>query len=452
MRLFHLKNHAKLIAAGIGVFLSGSLSGQNTWTLQQCVDYALRNNITVKQAEINSEISKINRDQRLAVMIPSLNGSSSLNYNFGRSVDFFTNAYTTEQVNSANFSINSSLSLFNGFQLQHALAQSKFDYLASRENLKKISNDISLNVAAAYLQVVYANEALKTASDRVSAAEETRRRTAVMVSSGLMSKGNLLDAESALASEEFARVNAENSLQSALINLTQLLELKSSEQFNIASAVADIPDQSSLLLSPEQIFDASLKILPEFKVSEYNVLSAKKALSAARGLRSPGLSMFGAVNSGFSSSAKRFLTGEAIPYSDQIDENFNKSFGLSLSIPIFNGWSAHSGIKRSKLNVENAMLSEQITKNQVYKSIVQAHADANAALKRFQAAGKASDAAKESLSYAEKKYEGGLISFIEFINIRNNKSRAESDLLQSKFDLIFRLKVLDFYVGKPLVF
>lgn len=462
------------------VFNSATLKAQKTWTLQECIEHALKNNITVKQSEISSEVSGVNYMQSKAAMLPSINTSGSYSYNFGRSVDPFTNDFTNSEIQSANMSLNGNITIFNGFQIMNTLAQSKYDFYAGKENLAKIKNDIALNVAASYLQVLYARESLKASRDRLNSATESRNRTKIMVDAGSMALGNLLDAEAAMAAEELAVVNAENALNTASISLMQLLELKQADGFAVADPVAELPEQSALAMKAEDIYNTSVKILPEFRIAEYNLKSAEKGLMIAKGGRYPRLSMFGSLSSGYSNARTRikgspvflgyFPTGsitsagddvlspsfdynsEKVPFNDQWDENYNKSVGLSLSIPIFNGWATESAIKRAKYNLENIKYNEQLTQNQVYKSVVQAHADAVAAQKKYYAAEKATNANKEAFSYAEKKYNVGMMSSIEFLNVRNNNAKAESDFLQAKYDLIFRIKVLDFYLGKPLSF
>lgn len=424
---------------------------QKQWSLQECIEYARANNISIQQAKISSEIAQINREQNLASMLPSLNASSSYQRSFGRSVDPFTNTITENETMTSNFSVSSNVTLFSGLRLQHSLAQSKYEYLQSKENLAKISNDISLNVAAAYLQVLFASESLKSSNDRVEAAKETRNRMAKMVETGTMAQGSLLDAEAALASEELAKVTADNALRSAHLSIMQLLELDGGHDFSIATQAVDIPEQSTLMLKPEEIYNAALRTLPEIKGSEFAISSAEKSLAVARSGRYPTLNLFSSTGSFYNEGGFTQLLGE-IPFDEQIRNNQSKNVGLSLSIPVFNGWSVQSNIRRSKLGLENSLLQHDLTRKQVYRSVVQAHADALAALNRYQAAMKAASSAGESFNYAQKKYDVGMISFLDFINIRNNRSRAESELLQSKYDLIFRLKVIDFYLGKTLSF
>ena len=440
-----------LIIFSIILCVTSSAPAQKVWTLQECIEYALNNNITIKQTELSTEVSAVNYAQSKAAFLPSINSSGSYGYNFGRSVDPFTYTFSNSEIQTANISLSGNLNIFNGLQLMNSLSQSKYEYMAGKENLAKIKNDISLNVAAAYLQVLYGRESLKSANDRMQAATQTQTRTKLMVDAGSMARGNLLDADAALAGEELNVINNENLLKSALITLTQLLELKSIDGFTVADPSVDLPDQSALALTPDEIFNTSLKVLPEFRASELNITVAEKSLAITKGARSPRLSMYGSMSSGYSNAARNIM-GEDVTFTDQLNNNLNKGVGLSLTIPIFNGWSTESNIKRSRLNLENVKYSDQLTRNQAYKSIVQAHSDGVSGLKKYYAAEKAAISNKEALVYAQKKYDVGMLSSIEFLNVNNAASKAESDFLQAKYDLIFRIKVLDFYQGKPLNF
>lgn len=455
------------------------------WTLKECVDYALLNNIQIKQSEISAEIAKNQQTQNFFTMFPSLNTSASYSLNYGRSVDPFSYEFTTQKVASSNLSLNSNVILFNGFQLQNELKQSKLNYLSGKYDLDKIKDDVSLNVAAAYLQVLYSKEQFNAQADRTDAAAKQRDRTKILVDAGTLAQGSFLDAESQLAIEELSKVNAQNLANISFLNLTQLLELDSAGDFEVEKPIVEIPEQGSLIISPSDIFSLSLTTKPEIKSAEYRLQSAEKGLAIARGARYPRLSMFGSLSSGYSNQSQRIKTlgGEYIgdiptlsyvptplgdypvyvpsysnatfedsPFSNQFEDNFNKSFGFSLSIPVFNGWATNTSVKRARLNFENAKYSSELTKKQLYKSIQQAHADAVAALNKYTAAGKSAASLNESFTYTDKKYNAGLLTSIDFTTARNNLTKSESDLLQAKYDFIFRLKVLDFYMGKPLVY
>lgn len=435
-------------------FILHPLSGnaQQAWSLKQCVDYALLNNIQLKQTILSSELSKLNYLQSKANFLPSLNASGSHNYNFGRSIDFGSNSYVTQQIQSNNFSINSEFTLFSGFQILNSLKQSKLDYQASEYEIKKITNDVSLNVVATYLQVLYAEEAVISSKDRVDAANKQKDRTKLMVDAGNMAQGSLLDADALLSSEQLAQITAENLLQSALLTLTQLLELDSLSGFKIERPPVDLPDQSILALSDNEVYQLALKFLPEIKNAAYKVLSAEKGLSIANGSMYPRVTIYGSFGTGYSSITRDQLPPfEKTPFSTQLNDNLGKSIGLSLNIPIFNGLQSNTGIKKARLNVINTRFTEDLTKKQVLKSIQQARLDATSALTKYQAATKNFAAQQLALEYADKKYNVGLLSSLDIINTRNNKTKAESDLLQAKYDLIFKIKILEFYAGKPLI-
>ncbi|MBL7928757.1 MAG: TolC family protein [Bacteroidia bacterium] len=458
--------------------VSNFLNAQKVWTLQECVEYALKNNLQVKQGEISSSIAEANKQQSLFSFFPSINGSASYNYNTGRSVDAFTNTFTTRSNQSANFSISSGVTLFNGFQLQHQYRQSRSNLKASGYDLDKVRNDISLNVAAAYLQAVYAKEETKAAEDRLKLADEQLSKTKKLVENDLLAKGSLLEAEAQMATEDYTRITAHNAYQNAILTLTQLMNLESADEFEIEVPSIDLPRQEILSLTSEMIFKDAMNRQPEIKSAAWRTFAAKSGWKGSLGGRLPRLTLFGSISTLYSNQAQRIkgvplflgyqptgsLTtgGDAVlspsyiyefektPFSDQFDNNLSKSFGFSLSIPVFNGRSTEMSVKRSKLNYENARINQQLVEDQLYKSIQQAHQDAVAALNKLEAAKKSADAQTEALMYMEKKYEAGLVTSLEYNTARNNLTRAQSNMLQSKYDLIFKIKVLDFYAGKPL--
>jgi outer membrane protein len=452
---------------------------QKAWTLRECVDYALENNITVKQNELSSELADLAVVQNRYALLPSLNASANRNWNFGRTIDPFTNLFTTQQVQSDNISLNTNVTLFSGFQLRNTLKQSQLDYMAGLSDLQKIRNDISLNVISAYLQVLFAKEQLKVAAARVTQSTEQRDRIKRMVDAGTMVQGNLLDAESQLSNEELSNITAENQLANATLSLTQLLQLQSPEGFDVQEPDVPLPDVSVAALTPSQIYDIALKTLPEVKAADTRISSAEKGITIAKGGYYPRITAFGSVSSFYSSSSKKIsgvdfngylpdgsitAGGDTVlspsfssrlednPYSDQFDNNLNRAIGLSLNIPIFNGLTTRIGVKRAKLNYENARYSAQQTRNQVYQSIQQAHTDALAARKRFDATERNLTAFQEAYQYAEKRFNAGLLNSLEFLTATNNLTRTKIELLQAKYDFIFRVKVLDFYAGNPLTF
>ncbi|MBL7924891.1 MAG: TolC family protein, partial [Bacteroidia bacterium] len=279
----HLKPCFAGLSLALLLYANPAAYGQKAWTLRECVDYALEHNITVKQNEINTDLNHLAVTQNKFALLPTLNASVGRNWNFGRTIDPFTNQFTTQQVESDNWSLSSNVTLFSGFQLRNTLKQSQLNYLAGKSDLDKIRNDISLNVISAYLQVLYTKEQLKVADARVEQARQQRDRVKRMVEAGTMVQGNFLDAESQLSNEELSKVTAENQLANARLSLTQLLQLESPEGFDVQDPGAQVPDAGVAALQPSQIYELALKSLPEIKAADTRISSAEKGLSIAKG-------------------------------------------------------------------------------------------------------------------------------------------------------------------------
>jgi outer membrane protein len=456
-----------------------SLSQDKVWGMQDCILYALEHNIGVQQTQLNADVQKINLDQSKYSQLPSLNASASHSYNFGRTADPTTNIFSNREIQSTNLSLNGNVVIFNGFSLRKQIKQNNFEYLAGIEDVERTKNDLSLNVAAAYLQVVYAQEAVTQTQNRLKSAQESRDRTKKLVDAGSIAMGSLFDEESAVATEELNLVQADINLSIAIIDLTQLMDLDYDPDFKVESPKVELPDQSSLALPTDEIYGVALETLPVVRFSNYKVQSAEMGLASQKGARIPRLSLFGSLNSRYSSLSKHVTaindiglqpngnvtTGgdnvlspsaefefDKTEFVDQLDNNYNESFGFSLSVPIFNGRTTEANIQRSEIGLANAKYNLELTHDQLYKNVVLAHTNAKSAQKKYSAAERNDVALKESFKYAEKRYNLGSLSSIEFLKARDNRDQAESDFLQAKYELIFRIKALDFYLGRPLTF
>ena len=472
----------------IGNFLLFLLLGctaanaQGPWTLQQCIDYALEHNLQVKQSDLNMQSSKTQVDQSFAGFFPSLNGNASHNYYYGRSIDPYTNAFTTQQVQSNSFGLSSSISIFEGLQLQNSLKQSKLLYLGSQYDLKKIRNDIALNVVSAYLQVLYSKEILSFTTDQVDASRKQRDKINRMMELGSVSKGNSLEMESQLAADESRLAQAQSSADQAMLTLTQLLELDSTKNFSVVSPDINAPLLNADAMNSEIIYAAALTNQPDIKAAEYKLAASEKGLSISRGALYPRLFASGNLSTNYSTSSKDVTSytigiptssfsgftsnGDSVysivpnvtpnfsntPFRDQINNNLGKSVGFSLQVPLFNGWATRASIKRSKINLEQSRLGYETTKKNLYKSVQQAVLDGLSAYRQNEASQKSVSAMEEAFAFNQQKFDLGLISSFDYLQAKNNLAKAKADLLQAKFDYIFRLKILDFYQGKSLTF
>lgn len=435
-------------------FFSPLSAQDKVWSLEECINYAIENNIQVQTSDLNRALAKQNLVQSKYNTLPDLNGSASHVYNFGQTIDPFTNQFATTQVRSNNFSLNSSLTLFNGFQTLNTVRRNQASLESSRYDLEKMKNDISLNVANFYLQILFNTELVRNAENQLQVTSVQIDRISKLVEAGSMPEGNLREIEAQYASEELQLINAKNQLRLSTLNLAQLLRLDNAEDFEVVKPNLDSFQGVSDLVSPGALYLTAVDIMPEIKSAEYGFYSSKKAKEIAQGGYGPRLSVTGRIGSGFSENNKEFVDGEfrVKPFGDQLDDNFNTSVGFQLNIPLFNGMAARTGVQRAKLNMQIAELTLENTKLQLRQDIESAHNDAVAALKRYKAAEKSVNALTLSFNYTKQRFDVGLLNSFDFNNEKNRLTNAESELLQAKYDYIFKTKVLDFYQGKALTF
>lgn len=468
-----------LIIILINIITPVAVNAQKLWSLRDCIDYALANNIQVKQQQLSAQLAKINLLQNKASLLPNINGAASHAYNYGKTIDMYTNTFASKTVQSDNFYLSSSVTLFSGFQLLNSVKQSKVDLMASQYDVEKMMNDISLNIATAYLQILYNTELLNIAESQKKITLQQVERTKKLVEAGTVAKGAQLTLEAQAAEEDVSVVTAQNNLDLSYLTLTQMLDMASADSFDIEIPAIAIPKETSLLTKPDQIYNIAAGIQPEIKSAELKVKSSEIGLSIARGMRSPVISLRGSYGTGFSGASERLaglpeITGldtigytfqttpvpvvsptfsynmETIPFGDQIKDNINKSVSFSLTVPVFNNWQTNATVTKAKLAIRNAEYTLQTTKNTLYKSIQQAYSDAVAALNKFNSSQKSVEALKESYKYTEQKFDVGMVNTTEYNDAKNKLTAAESNLLQSKYEYVFRLKILDFYMGKPI--
>ena len=442
--------------------LGNTLLAQKPWTLEDCLRHAQENNITIKKAYLNTEISKQNHFQSKMALLPNLNGSVSDNTNFGRNIDPVTNQITIDRVRNNNFGLNSSVTLFNGFQNINNIRKNNFDYLSSKYDAEKIANDVSVNIVTAYLQLLYNEDLVKVSQQKVNISELQVERISKMVEVGSLPRGDLLNTESQKAQEELQLINAQNQRDIALLNLKQLLDLPMSESLNIVQLNVDV-DENFNLSAKEQIYAQAVENLPDVKSAELKLKSSERSLAISQGARSPRLSLSASIGTVYSDASKRIAPFDSLslpttpvyvdyPFEDQFNDNVNQSISLSLSLPIFNNWQTNASISRAKIGVLQAQYSLQEAKNNLRKTIEQAQNDALSAQKKYIASKKSVEYQQESFQYTQDKYDLQLLNSYDYNNAKNTLFKAETDMLQSKYDFLFKTKMLDFYMGKPLTF
>jgi len=445
------------LLAGILILSSMYISAQEVWSLQKCIDHALQNNIQIKQQELQTEISRNNSKQSKYNLLPSVGGSLGESINMGRNIDYGTNTYVNKTTNSTSVGVSASATLFNGFKNYHQIKKSELDLLAGIAGLDKIKNDIQLNIASAYLNILYNVELVKVSQDQIATTNLQLDRTNKLVEAGKLPKGDLLKINAQLAQEELQLVSYQNSLESSYLTLSQILELQSPKDFMIEIPEVSVDKQAKDPMTVEASYNVALGVLPEIKQYEAYLKASEKDHKIAFANYFPSLSVSAGFNSGYSSTIGALATPGDInsafiltPFWDQItNSNYGGYISLSLQIPIFNKFQVRNNVKNSKIRMSQAELNLENTKKNVYKSIQQANADAVAALKKYYATQKSVESLEESFRYSQEKYNVGKLNSIDYNLSKNQLANAQSELLRAKYEYVFKTKILDFYRGNP---
>ncbi len=448
-----LKNmKRKLISLGFILLLTplALLSQEKAWTLEECIAHALQNNIRIKQQEIMTEYQVAALEQSKLNVLPTLNGSATHNYAFGRALDETTYEFTDNQtVQSNNFYAGSNVTLFRGLVNYNTIQKNKYQVLASEQDLAGFKDEISLNIALGYLQILLNQELVTATEAQIELTRQQIDRTGKMVDAGSLARGSLLEIEAQAAHEELQLVNLQNQLTLSLLTLAQMLELPNAEGFAVTVPVITV-DDASVKGDPVNIYSIAEKTRPEILSAEYQLKSAEYDLAIAKGNRSPRLSLGASVSTAYSDNRVKPVTFDRYPFKDQLNDNLNYGLGFSLNIPIFNGWQVNTGIRNSKLGIENSQFALENTRKQLYKNIQQAYTDATGSLKKYSASKKAVEAMQEAFRYAEQKLDVGMVTAVEYNQSKTQLLNAQSEMAQAKYEFVFKSKVLDFYRGVPL--
>lgn len=452
---------------------------QKIWTLEDCINYAFDNNLDIKKQILNVESNKLSLLQSGLIMLPNLNAYASNTWNWGQTIDMYTNTFATKEVRSNNFYISTNMTLFNGLTKFNTVKQNQIDLLASKYDLDVLRNSISITVAGYYLDILFNLELLDVARNQISITQEQVIRIQKMVDAGSSAKGDLLNIQAQSAAEELTVVDAENKLFISNLTLQQLIDLPVSKDFQVEKPQLKAVEVPKDVMTPEQIFDYALLSRPEIKSADLRVQSAEKSLAIARGKISPTLSFGASWGTGYSGAALEIdpaippenilypigitqITRDTVlspdliysyrtkSFGNQLKDNNNKSIGFNLNIPIFNGWQGRTAISQSKILKNKADLDLDISKRDLRKSIEQSYADAAAALKKYKASEQKVAAQEESFKYTQQKFDVGMLTSFDFNNAKKDLAKAQSEVLQAKYDFIFKTTILDFYMGKPI--
>ncbi|MFY0628174.1 MAG: TolC family protein [Reichenbachiella sp.] len=451
------------------------------WTLKDCVDYAIENNISIQQAGIDIQDAELEKKSALGNFLPSANINSSLAWNKGLNQDVTTGLFVDQTVQNSSVGAIVGVSLFTGLRNLNSKRRAELSMLATRYQLDDMKDNVSLLIASAYLQILFNNESYKVLQSQRDITQHEIDRTKELITSGVVPPGDLFEIEASLASLEQQIVNAENNIRFSKISLAQLLQITDSDNFDVVIEEYNIPESEVIDATPELIFNKAMSVRNIIKISQAQVDIAEKDYEIAKGNYYPTLSGFyrfdtrqtdrNIITGDFEIDAENPTravgvvpsTGEVViadnynavtagsdPLFDQYDRNKGHAYGFQLNIPVFNRFTTKVSTQRSRLNVERAKLRLEQNKVDLESNVHQAYNDAKGALKSFHAAEKTLIARQEAFNYAEQRHDVGVINSFEFQRTKQLLEAAESDVVRTKYDYIFKLKILEFYFGIPI--
>ncbi len=455
---------------------SSSAQTAEKWNLQKCVDYALAHNTSIQQNELQGEILTNNLNQVKLSRIPTLSGSGNHNYNIGRAIDPFTNTFNSTTIQSNSFSLSSGVLLYGGSQVNNTIKQGKVATDANTKSTEVIRNQIALSVATTYLQIVQAEENLKVATEQQKLTESQLERALLLEKSGATNQSNTLLLKAQSASDKVAIVNAENAIQLAYNTLINLMQLPLDQSIEIA-----LMDVSSLPEAPTEsvatIYELALSNLPEIQQAELQIQQSQLGEKIAGAGLQPTLSAYGNVNTVYSPSRKEVsLTGDytAVPigftensleqvlqpqpvtiirekaFGNQLTDNLGQQVGVSLSVPIFNGYRNRTALENAKVNTRISELTLENTKNQLRNDITTAYTNLKAAKSRYDAALLNVEAQQLSFDYSQKRFDAGVMNSVDLLSAKNLWNQAQIQAINAKYEYVFRTLIIDFYKGNQL--
>lgn len=474
-----------ILVAFLVVLSVAQADAQEKWDLQRCVDYAIEHNIAVRQTQLNIERAETNLSQDKYGLLPDLNAGATYGYNWGQRIDPFTNQFATDRVRTNNLFMSSSFDLFDGLSKWNTVRAGRADLQAGLMDYEKAKNDISLQVSLLYLQTLVNKESVGVSQNQLDISEQQLDRMRILVEGGQRARGELYDIESQRAQEQLNLVNAQNAVDLSILNLTQLMQLPWEEAKDFDVVIPEISDQAIEMMSKgaEEIYAEASQNMPQIRAAEARKKVAEYSENASRGRLYPSLSVSASIGTGYSGINRELVgdgtnlgpmpigqvvsTGETVvslqnqviygsddyrtkSFQAQLQDNLNQNLQFTLSIPIFNGMAARSNLKRAQINRLDADLNFKQVTDQLRFDIEQAYADAKASMNSYIAAQKAVEALEVSFSYAQARYEQNVITAVDFNNTKTQYTNAKISLLNAKYEFVFKLKVLDFYLGKPL--
>lgn len=462
---------------------------QDKWDLRRCVEYAVNNNISVRQSDLQARFSELTYRQGRQAQWPTLNFSNNYSFRLGRAENPSTGILEDNNIFNINFGLNSQVSIFNWFSKRNTIEANRLGMEADKAQVKKLQDDIALNVAVAYLQILLAREQVNLAKIQIQTTREQLTNTRKKVEAGVLPELNAAELDAQLARDSANLITAETSVEQFLLQMKAVLNLDAGAVFDIETPPVDkIPIDNLADLQPESVYQLALVNLPQQKVIDLRLQSARKSVQAAKGQMYPSIGgfislgtnyvkfkdkpIYNQVVTGYSSSLLRANAGGGVylpvevpitqkgttivdyfspdKFGRQLNANFGQGFGIGLSVPIFNGGVLRSGWERSKLLVRQWELTREQDNQTLKQNIFKAYNDAAAALQKYYADKKSVETAAVSFEFAKKRYDLNLLSSFDLLSSQNNLLRAKIQALYSQYDYVFKMKLLEFYKGQGI--
>lgn len=442
-------------------FLFASLVGTaqtKTWTLEECVKYAIENNISIKNTELDIKTAEINKKGAVGNFIPSLNANTSHSWNIGLNQDITTGLLRNQTTQFSSLGATLGVDIYKGLQNQNTLRRANLAIVASKYQLLKMQEDVALNVANAFLQILFNKENLKVQNEQLAISEKQLARSEELVKAGSIPRGDVLDIKANVATNKQNVINAENALLISKLSLAQLLQLKEFYDFDVVDNES-IKDDNNILAQPATaIYDKAKESRTELKIAKSNLEVAQKDLDIAKGAFQPTLQGFYNYNTRIAYADRVGLdqngnpvTKPALPFWDQFRDNKGQAFGAQLSIPIFNGWSVKNNVERNKVNLEKSKIALEQQELDLQRNVYTAFTDAKGALKTHESAIVSLESRQEAFNYAKERYAVGMMNSFDFNQAQTLLTNAQSEVIRTKYDYIFKIKILEFYFGIPIL-
>lgn len=438
-------NKKIITAYALTMIFSANIQAQEKWDLEKCISHAIENSLNIKQQEASKEQSAVELSTAKWSRLPDLNGGASHSFNFGRSIQA-DNTYKSLNTQNTSFNLNTSIPLFTGLKITNNIALAKLNLKAATEDLNKAKEDISIQVASAYLQVLFNEELAQVAHIQVELSKEMLVQKEEYFKNGKASEAEWLEAKSRVAQDQLSAVQADNNYKLSLLDLSQLLELPSPENFSIVSPTAEMEEYMESISSPADIYNQAILFKPSIKAAQYRLEGAAKSVKIAKSAYFPQLS-FGA---GLSTNYYKVAGMKNSLFGSQLRDNFSQYLGFQLTIPIFNRFGTRNQVRSARIQQNTLNWQLEDSKKALYKEIQQAYYNALGAESRYQSSITADKAAEASFNLMKEKYAEGKANATEYNESRTSWMKAISEKLQAKYDYIFRTKILDFYKGVPL--